>query len=189
MDEKILKLQHKMKKKLDEYRYEHTLGVMYTAAALAMSHEVDMERALLAGLLHDCAKCYSDEKKLALCKKYHVHLADIEKKDTALMHARLGAVLAKEKYGIDDDEVCHAISSHTTGAPAMSRLQQIIFIADYIEPHRDRAGNLDIIRRAAFKNLDEACRLILQDTIKYLKNSPKLVDPMTKETYDYYMCE
>ena len=63
MDEKILKLQHKMKKKLDEYRYEHTLGVMYTAAALAMSHEVDMERALLAGLLHDCAKCIPNDKK------------------------------------------------------------------------------------------------------------------------------
>lgn len=189
MDEKILKLQRKMKKKLDEYRYEHTLGVMYTAAALAMRYGVDMQRALLAGLLHDCAKCYSDDKKMELCKKYGVHLADIEKKNTALIHARLGAVLAKEKYGIDDDAVCHAIASHTTGAPAMDKLQQIIFIADYIEPHRNRAGNLDSIRRAAFEDMDEACRMILEDTLKYLKDSPKMVDPMTKETYDYYMFE
>ena len=189
MDERFLKLQHKMKKKLDEYRYEHTLGVMYTAAALAMRHGADMEKALLAGLLHDCAKCYPDEKKFELCKKYGVRLADIEKKNTALIHARLGAVLAKEKYGIGDDAVCHAIACHTTGAPAMDVLQQIIFIADYIEPHRDRAGNLTSIRRTAFEDLDEACRMILSDTLKYLGDSPKAVDPMTKETYDYYMYE
>ena len=66
MNEKIIKLQHKIEKKLDEYRYEHTLGVMYTAAALAMRHEVDLDEALLAGLLHDCAKCYSDEKKFEM---------------------------------------------------------------------------------------------------------------------------
>lgn len=189
MDEKTLKLQQKMKKKLDPFRYEHTLGVMYTAAALAMRHEVDMEEALLAGLLHDCAKCYSDEKKFELCKKYGVVLSEFEKKNTALIHARLGAVLAKEKYGVESNDVCHAIASHTTGAPAMNKLQQIIFIADYIEPHRDRAGRLSEIRRTAFEDLDAACRMILTDTLNYLADSPKMVDPMTKETYDYYISE
>lgn len=189
MDERTLKLQHKMKKKLDQFRYEHTLGVMYTAAALAMRHDVDMEEALLAGLLHDCAKCYSDEKKFELCKKYGVVLTEFEKKNTALIHARLGAALAKEKYGVDSDDVCYAIATHTTGAPAMNKLQQIVFIADYIEPHRDRAGRLTEIRRTAFEDLDKACRMILIDTLNYLADSPKMVDPMTKETYDYYISE
>ena len=98
MNDKIIELQHKMKKKLDAFRYEHTLGVMYTSAALAMCHEVDLNEALLAGLLHDCAKCYSDEKKFDLCEKYHISLTEIEQKNTALIHAKLGAVLAKEKY-------------------------------------------------------------------------------------------
>ena len=88
MNEKIIKLQHKMKKKLDVYRYEHTLGVMYTAAALAMCHGTDIEEALLAGLLHDCAKCYPDEKKLELCRKHHVVLTDVERENTALIHAK-----------------------------------------------------------------------------------------------------
>ena len=189
MDEKIIKLQHKIEKKLDEYRYEHTLGVMYTAGALAMRHKVDLDEALLAGLLHDCAKCYPDEKKFELCEKYDVSLTDVERKNTALIHAKLGAALAREKYGVESESVCRAIATHTTGAPGMDKLQQIVFIADYIEPHRDRAGHLDEIRHAAFEDLDKACRMILTDTLDYLSDSPKMVDPMTKETYDYYISD
>ena len=186
MNDKILDLQKKMKKKLNEYRYEHTLGVMYTSAALAMRHGVDLEQALLAGLLHDCAKCYSDEKKFELCEKYGVELTEVERQNTALIHAKLGAVLAREKYEIDSEDVCQAIATHTTGAPAMKPLQQIVFIADYIEPHRDRARHLDEIRYEAFQNLDQACEMILSDTLNYLSDSPNTVDPMTQETYEYY---
>lgn len=186
MNEKIIKLQHKMRKKLDANRYEHTLGVMYTAAALAMRHEVDMEDALLAGLLHDCAKCYPDDKKMELCRKHHVALTDVERENTALIHAKLGAALARDKYGVDNEQICRAIATHTTGSPAMEPLQKIIFIADYIEPHRDRAVHLDEIRHAAFEDLDKACRMILTDTLTYLSGSPKMVDPMTKRTYEYY---
>lgn len=189
MNEKIIKLQHKMKKKLDVYRYEHTLGVMYTAAALAMCHGTDIEEALLAGLLHDCAKCYPDEKKLELCRKHHVVLTDVERENTALIHAKLGATLARDKYGVDNERICRAIATHTTGAPAMEPLQQIIFIADYMEPHRDRAGRLDEIRHMAFEDLDAACRMILTDTLTYLSDSPKTIDQMTKKTYEYYTKE
>ena len=186
MNDKILDLQKKMKKKLNEYRYEHTLGVMYTSAALAMRHGVDLEQALTAGLLHDCAKCYSDEKKFELCEKYGVVLTEVERQNTALIHAKLGAVLAREKYEVDSEDVCQAIATHTTGAPAMKPLQQIVFIADYIEPHRDRARHLDEIRYTAFQDLDQACEMILTDTLNYLSDSPNTVDPMTQEHYEYY---
>lgn len=186
MNDKILDLQKKMKKKLNEYRYEHTLGVMYTSAALAMRHGVDLEQALVAGLLHDCAKCYSDEKKFELCEKYGIVLTEVERQNTALIHAKLGAVLAREKYEVDSEDVCQAIATHTTGAPAMKPLQQIVFIADYIEPHRDRARHLDEIRYTAFQDLDQACEMILTDTLNYLSDSPNTVDPMTQETYEYY---
>ena len=135
MNDKILDLQKKMKKKLNEYRYEHTLGVMYTSAALAMRHGVDLEQALVAGLLHDCAKCYSDEKKFELCEKYGVVLTAVERQNTALIHAKLGAVLAREKYEVDSEDVCQAIATHTTGAPAMKPLQQIVFIAEIGRAH------------------------------------------------------
>ena len=57
MDEICIRdLKKDLKKNMDESRYEHTLGVMYTSAALAMRYECDLDKALLAGLMHDCAK-------------------------------------------------------------------------------------------------------------------------------------
>ena len=53
----VKKIRKKMEKTLDAKRCEHTLGVAYTASALAMCHGEDINKAMIAGLLHDCAKC------------------------------------------------------------------------------------------------------------------------------------
>ena len=66
----LMKMQKKLKKELDEDRFQHTLGVMYISAALAMRYGADITRAQVAGLLHDCAKCIPNEKKIRLCEKY-----------------------------------------------------------------------------------------------------------------------
>ncbi len=187
MDDKLISIQKKLKDKLDSDRYEHTLGVMYTSAALAMAHGVSLDKALYAGLLHDCAKCYSDEKKFKLCDKYKVKLSKFEIENTALIHAKLGAALAKEKYDVNDDEILSAIRHHTTGAPSMTDLDKIVFIADYIEPHRDKANRLDVIRECAFKNLDSTVIMILEDTLNYLTGRNKVIDDTTRETYNYYI--
>ena len=76
---KRLEIEKKLKKKLDKSRYVHTLGVMYTAASLAMAHQADMEQAMYAGLLHDCAKCISNEDKLKLFKKHNITIKPSEK--------------------------------------------------------------------------------------------------------------
>ena len=115
MDEKILKIQHTLKKELDENRYHHTLGVMYTSASMAMRYDVDVQKALYAGLLHDCAKCIPSDKKIRLCEKYGLPVSSVEKENPSLLHARLGAYLAHEKYGVKDEEIIYAIESHTTG--------------------------------------------------------------------------
>ena len=90
-----------LKKELDKSRYEHTMGVMYTAAALAMAHGADQKKAMLAGLLHDCAKCIPNEEKMELCKKYHIELTQAEIDNPALIHAKLGAFLARKKISCD----------------------------------------------------------------------------------------
>ena len=72
--QKIRKLKKKLRRHLDKERYEHTLGVMYTAGAMAMAYQVDMEKAIIAGLLHDCAKSISSEKKIKLCQKYNLSI-------------------------------------------------------------------------------------------------------------------
>ena len=178
--------QKKLKKELDEERYEHTLGVAYTAAALAMRYEINLQQAQVAGLLHDCAKCIPNPKKIQMCEKYNITITDLERKNPFLLHAKLGAFLAMDKYGITDKEIISAILNHTTGKPYMSLLDKIIFVADYIEPMRKKQPNLLQIRKMAFIDLDKALVWILKDTLNFLNASEGEVDPMTQKTYDYY---
>ncbi len=180
----------KYEKKLQNYinkdRYQHTLGVMYTAASLAMAYRYDVDKAMLAGLLHDCAKSIPNEKKLELCKKHHIEVTDIERENPFLLHAKVGALIAKKKYDVKDEEILHAIAVHTTGEPAMGTLDMILFVADYIEPGRDKAQNLPQIREMAFCSLEQTVEKILFDTLHYLNEKPGAVDPMTAVTYEYY---
>ena len=169
----------KLKKYLDKDRYRHTLGVMYTAAALAMAHDDDMEQAQMAGLLHDCAKCIPNKKKLKICKKQNIRISSVEKSNPFLLHAKLGAYIAKEKYQIEDEEILSAIRWHTTGKEAMSELEKIVYIADYIEPGRNKAPRLAWIRKVAFEDLDEGMYYILKDSLSYLGNSSKVLELFT----------
>lgn len=183
----IKDLKKELKKEMDDSRYEHTLGVMYTCAALAMRYDYDLEKAMLAGLLHDCAKCMPNAKKLKMAQKHHLEISELEHKNPFMLHAKLGAFLAKKKYDVEDEEILDAIRWHTTGRPQMTLLDKIVYVADYIEPKRDKAPNLALIRQMAFTNLDDALLKILTDTLGYLGDSPEHVDSMTKMTYDYYI--
>ncbi|MDE6313390.1 MAG: bis(5'-nucleosyl)-tetraphosphatase (symmetrical) YqeK [Lachnospiraceae bacterium] len=185
-DEFFPNYQKKLKKELDADRYEHTIGVAYTAAALAMRYEANIQQAQVAGLLHDCAKCIPNSKKIALCEKYNINMSEIELKNPFLLHAKLGAFLAMHKYGVSDKEITSAILNHTTGKPNMSLLDKIIFVADYIEPQRKKQPNLAEVRKLAFVDLDKAMLRILEDTLNFLKVSSGDIDPMTEKTYQYY---
>ena len=182
----IAKIRKAMEKTQDEKRYEHTLGVAFTATSLAMRYGASIENAELAGLLHDCAKCLEDVKKIAMCEKHNISITEVERRNPFLLHAKAGSFLAMNKYKVHDSDVINAILNHTTGRPGMSLLEKIIFVADYIEPGRKKAPNLAEIRQMAFINLDGAVLKILNDTLDYLKNTPGEIDPMTQKTYDYY---
>lgn len=182
----INNIRESMKKILDNKRYEHTLGVAYTAASLAMRYDYNMQDAMIAGLLHDCAKCLSDKKRLSICEKNNIPITKAEEKNPSLLHAKVGAYVAAEKYDVDNEEILNAIRFHTTGKPSMNLLEKIIYIADYIEPNRKQAPNLDIVRCLAFKDIDEALVKILSDTLIYLQESKEEIDPLTQETYEYY---
>lgn len=179
-------LQKKLKKQLDSTRFQHTLGVMYTAAALAMAHDVDITKAQVAGLMHDCAKCLPGKKKLKLCAQKHMEVNAYEQKNPFMLHARLGAVLARDEYGIQDPEVLSAIEWHTTGKPEMTMLEKIIFIADYIEPGRWKAEDLPVVRKLAFEDIDRCMYVICRDTLIFLKERGAEIDDMTQKACDYY---
>ena len=161
----FIKIKKKLSKYLDEARFEHTMGVMYTCAALAMVYGYDLEDAQAAGL---------------------IPVSDFEKEHPFLLHAKLGAYVASSKYDIKDEEILTAITYHTTGRPGMSLLEKIVYISDYIEPMRDKAPNLPKVRKIAFEDLDECMYEILKDTLEYLEENPKEIDSTTRDAYVYY---
>lgn len=182
----ISKLQNKMKKVLEPKRYEHTLGVAYTAASLAFVYGIHTQNALVAGLLHDCAKCLSHKKRISVCTKNEIEITKVEMENPVLLHAKVGAFYAKEKYGVHDEEILNAILYHTTGRPNMGLLEKIIYVADYIEPHRKKLPKLSEIRKIAFSDIDMAIYMILENSLMYLEKGDTQIDPTTKETYDFY---
>ncbi len=179
-------IQNKLKSTLKESRFEHTLGVMYTAASIAMAHGYDIRKAMLAGLLHDCAKCLSYEEQVRLCEENNREISVYERNNKALLHSKAGAILAKIEYDITDEEILHAIEFHTTSVANMNMLDKIIYIADYIEPTRDQAPNLEYIRKLAFTDLDACLAQILYDTLEYLNEKGYVIDPTTANSYEFY---
>lgn len=185
----LKKIRKAMEKLQDAKRYEHTLGVAYTAAALAMRYDVPIKEAQMAGLLHDCAKCLSDEKKLSICEKHNIPVSPVEKRNPYLLHAKVGSFMAMDEFHIYDTEIINAILNHTTGRPGMSTLEKIIFVADYIEPGRKQAPHLQELRKQAFIDLDQTLVRILKDTLDYLEEKEGETDLMTYRTYEYYCKE
>lgn len=172
---------------MKESRYQHTLGCEAVAYDLALIHGYDTEKASIAGILHDCAKDLSDEELLGECKRLNIPITDIERQRALLLHAKVGAAYARDKFGIREEEILNAIIYHTTGRPGMSLLEKIIFVADYIEPNRRPLPNIDLIRRTAYENLDQAITLISKSTLDYLESTGAAIDTLTIETYHYYM--
>jgi len=188
MEYDIYTIQHDLSKKLTEKRFYHSLGVQTISFAMAIQYGYDVEKANFAGLLHDCAKYLQDEKLLLKCEKYNLPISELERRNIYLLHGKLGAYYAENKYGILDADILSAIIYHTTGKPNMSLLEKIIFTADYIEPNRSskRIPDLNEIRKLAFSDLDKAVYRILNNTLLYLKSEQQEIDYLTVEAYNYY---
>lgn len=189
-DEKqIYSLYSKMEEKLGRHRYIHSVGVAGTAVSLAMKYGENIYKAQIAGILHDCAKCYSDEELIRMCHKKDIEVTDFEEEHGFLLHAKYGAYMAENKFGIKDEDILNAIRWHTTGHEDMSLLEKIIFVSDYIEPTRNKADNLAKIRDEAFNGstIDSAMIMIMHDTIKYLKVNDYSIDMTTMNAYKYYI--
>lgn len=186
MNERVPMIRKKLKKKLDPCRYEHTLSVSYTAMALAMRYGCDLEKAELAGLLHDCARQFDNQTIYEKCLEKGIPVTEDEEKNKVLLHAKYGSYMAEHKYQITDPEILSAIRYHTTGKPDMTLLEKIIYIADYIEPRRNKADNLDSMRQLAFVDIDQALTEIMQGILVYLNETGSNVDSQTESAIDYY---
>ena len=104
-----------------------------------------------------------------------------------LLHAKLGAFYAREKYDVKEPDILSAIACHTTGKPAMNMLEKILFVADYIEPNRKPLKEIEEIRKEAFTDIDKCIVHILKNTLSYLETTTDDTDPMSIDTYNYYV--
>jgi predicted HD superfamily hydrolase involved in NAD metabolism len=179
-------LRDSMKMLLMESRYIHSVGVEEVSFDLALIHGYDTYKASIAGILHDCARNKSDQELIEMCNHYNLPVSEIEKECAFLLHGKVGATIARELFDVQEDEILNAIIFHTTGKPAMTLLEKIIFTADYIEPNRKPLPRIDMIREAAYQNLDYAVYMILENTITYLNDTGAVMDTLTVDTYDYY---
>ena len=183
--EYIAAIKDKLSTQLPKKRYEHSVGVSYISSALAMRYGADIYKAELAGILHDCAKAYSNKELIILCKEAGIELLEDELKSPSILHAIYGKHLAKKAYLMEDEEVLSAIRWHTTGKADMSLLDKIVYIADYIEPNRKKLEKLDSIRRLAFEDIDKALYEIVKSTIEYLDKENMYVNSMSLACYNW----
>ena len=139
----------------------------------------------MAALLHDCTKKLDMERQLALCAQYHIRLDDLERHALKLLHAKTGAAIARDVFGVDD-AVYWAIYWHTTGHADMTLLEKIIYLADYIEPSRDFPGVEDL-RQAVHADLDGGLLKALNDSIQDMRQWGNPVHHNTLDARDYLL--
>ena len=163
-------------------RIPHVLGTEQEAVRLAERYGADVRKAQVAALPHDCTKKLDMEQQLALCRRYGIRLDELEQKALKLLHAKTGAAIARDVFGVDD-EIYRAIWWHTTGHANMTLLEKIIYLADYIEPSRDFPG-VDKLRSVCYKDLDEGLLLGLEMSIEEMTNMGNPVHHATIEARD-----
>ena len=177
-------LKRKLREVLTVERYVHSVGVSISTVSLAGHYGINENKAYVAGLLHDCAKNYSPEVMKQKCEDYCVELDEHEIENPFLIHAKVGAKVASIEYGVRDKEVLEAIECHTVGKVGMGMLSKIVFLADMIEPERQFPG-VDIIRKKAFEDIDEAIKICIQTTIDYNTKKQRPIHPVAYQMLDW----
>ena len=176
-------LKEVLRQRLNEKRYYHSLCVADEAKRLAEKYGGDIEKAYLAGLLHDITKNAPEEEHLQIFKEFGIILTDIEKNAKKRGHAMSGALYVKNILGISDPEIIDAIRYHTTAKADMSLLAKILYLADFTSKDRDYE-DVDVIREYVDESLGKAFVYALQYSITDLVNQSRAVHPDTVEAYN-----
>lgn len=174
-----------LKENLNEKRYIHTLGTADCAKELAQKFGLNSEKAYLAGLLHDCAKCFSNEKLLDIIHQ-HLDVEECEMLNYKTLHAPVSAYIAEKEFKITDKEILSAIRWHTLGRLNMTDFEKIVFIADKIEPNTRDKEYSDKIRVLLDEEngLNKALLKCYKETIKSLVKRDLKICLLTIEIYN-----
>lgn len=175
----------KVKEQVSEKRFKHILGVEQAALELARANDYELEKASVAALVHDYAKERSDSEFKALIVQTGLE-QDLLNWNNFIWHGVVGAEIIKKELKITDEEILNAVRRHTVGAKEMTLLDQIVYVADYIEPGRDFPG-VDQVRQLAAESLRAAVEFETKHTLLYLMNNDKTIYPAAILTYNAYV--
>lgn len=168
-----------LKANVSDKRFSHSIRVAETAVYIAYVLGLPYGGVYQASILHDCAKSYSDNELLDLCHKFKYTPDLYEKNNPKILHSKIGAFIAKQKYDINDEEILAAISKHTVGSRQMSLTDSVLYVADYIEPGRKyikkESHEVDVIVKQSDKKNDiklfEAVLFVAKSKYKYIKRN------------------
>ena len=174
-----------LKSNLSEKRYIHSLGTAECAKELAEKFGQDPDKAYMAGLLHDCAKCFPNEKLMEIIEN-NLHVEKVELMNYKTLHAPVSAFIAKQDFGVEDEEILSAIRWHTLGKIDMTDFEKIIFLADKVEPRTRDKDYLDEVRDYLNEEdgLNKAMLKCYKETIKSLVKRDLKICPVTIDIYN-----
>jgi predicted HD superfamily hydrolase involved in NAD metabolism len=170
-----------------ESRLRHILGVEQMAIALAQHHNLDVEKAAQAGLMHDLAKYFKPRRLLEMAQTEGLPIDPVDEINPHLLHADIGAIVARDQFGVQDLEVLQAIADHTLGRPGMGSLSCIVFLADSLEADRGDTPELEVLRQMSYQNLSQAIWMTCDDSIKNLLQTRRLIHPRTILTRNWFL--
>ena len=177
-------MREQLKSRLKPSRFLHSEGVAETTAFLGERFQLDIEQCRVAGLLHDCARQYSDKQLQAEADRRGISYGEVDKAMPLLLHAYIGASLVKEDYGVTDQAICQAIFRHTVGGAGMTELDKVIYFADMIEPNRDYPQVEELRRLSRLASLDEMFFAGLVQSLNFVLKKGSLVHPDTVTAYN-----
>ena len=171
-----------LKETLSERRYIHSIGVMEMCAKLAQIYGVDVQKAQIAGILHDIAKEMPKEEMFKYVEENNIEITEFEKLNVPILHGKIGADIAKKKYGVSE-QIAKAIEYHTTTSPKMDTLAKIIYVSDKVElTRKSEKFDIESERKLATIDLDKTVLLIINNTTKYLIDNNKMIATESIET-------
>lgn len=185
----INEMARELQRRLKRGRFVHSVGVANTAVKLARRFGADTTKAYVAGLLHDCAREFENDELPAQAEARGIFVDDVERAMPLLLHAYIGAKMAREIYGVDDAEILQAIHRHTVGAANMTTLDKIIYFADMIEPNRNYPGVEKLRGLIGTATLDEILLTALSETIVFVVQKKSLVHPQTVAARNFLLLQ
>ncbi|NDJ16515.1 bis(5'-nucleosyl)-tetraphosphatase (symmetrical) YqeK [Myxacorys almedinensis] len=176
-----------LKLNVPETRLRHILRVERMSIELAIRHHLDPEKAAIAGLMHDLAKFFKPDRLLQMARDEGLELDPIDELNPHLLHADIGAVVARDEFGIHDLDILDAIRNHTLGRPQMSLLSCVVYLADGLEPGRGNTPELEELRRLSRQDLIEATWKSADSSVKHLIHARHLIHPRTVHTRNWFL--